>query len=192
MFSRKKSVPAADAGPAPTATAAGKGHPTPKRRDSQAARRRPLVADTKGLGREDKAKRRTARNKARQGMMRGDEAYLGARDKGPIKRYLRDVVDSRWNIGEILLPTMLLILVGSLIRVPGVQVAMFAAAYGLILFGLLDSILLWRRAKKKIPAMFGEEPPRGAASYVVLRAFQMRVSRVPRPAIQRGDEPRRR
>lgn len=193
MFSRKKSVPAADdAGLVTTTTSAGKGHPTPKRRDSEAARRRPLVPDTKGAGREQKAKRKAARHKSRQAMMRGDEAYLGERDKGPVKRYLRDLVDSRWNIGEILLPTMLLILVGSLIRVPGVQVAMFAAAYGLILFGVVDSIMLWRRAKKRIPEMFGQEPPRGSALYVVLRAFQMRRSRIPRPAIERGDEPRRR
>jgi hypothetical protein len=192
VFSRKKSEPVADAGPAPTTTRVGKGHPTPKRRDSEAARRRPLVADTRGASREDKAKRKVARAKSRQAMMRGDEAYLGPRDKGPVKRYLRDIVDSRWNIGEILLPTMLLILVGSLINVPGVQIAMFAAAYGLILFGLVDSIVLWKRTKAKIPQIFGEEPPRGSASYVVLRAFQMRRSRIPRPALERGDEPRRR
>jgi len=69
---------------------------------------------------------------------------------------------------------------------------MFAAAYGLILVGLVDSILLWRRTKAKIPEVFGEEAPRGSASYVVLRAFQMRMSRVPRPAVERGAELRRR
>lgn len=170
----------------------GKGHATPKRKASEAARRRPLVADSKGASREDKAKAKVARGKARAAMLRGDEAYLGPRDRGPIKRYLRDTVDRRWNIGEILLPTMLLILAGSLIRVQGVQLMMFAAAYGLILVGLLDSILLWKRTKAKIPEVFGEEAPRHSASYVVLRAFQMRMSRVPRPAVERGAELRRR
>lgn len=169
-----------------------KGRPTPKRKDQEAANRRPLVVDSKSMSREEKARRKAERAKARDAMLRGDEKYLGQRDRGPYKRFLRDAVDRRWNIGEILLPVMLIILAGSLINIPGVQLAMFGAAYALIAFGLIDSVLLWRRTKAKATEVFGEEPPRGSASYVVLRAFQMRMSRVPRPAVERGSELRRR
>lgn len=169
-----------------------KGRPTPKRREQEAANRRPLVADRTSLSKEDKRRRRAERSTVRAGMMRGEERYLGPRDKGPYKRFLRDAVDRRWNIGEILLPVMLLILAASLIRIPGVQLIMFVAAYGLIVLGLVDSILLWRRTKARATQVFGEEPPRGSASYVVLRAFQMRMSRIPRPTLSRGDELRRR
>ena len=169
-----------------------KGRPTPKRRDQEAANRRPLVADTKSMTREEKTRRKLERAKVREGMLRGEDKYLGQRDRGPYKRYLRDAVDRRWNIGEILLPVMLIILAASLVDISGVQLLMFAAAYALIFFGLVDSVLLWRRTKAKAIEVFGEEPPRGSASYVVLRAFQMRMSRVPRPAIQRGAELRRR
>lgn len=81
---------------------------------------------------------------------------------------------------------MLLILAASLVNVPGVQLAMFAGAYGLILFGLLDAILLWKRTKIAFVDEFSTAPPKGAASYVVLRSFQMRMSRVPRAQITRG------
>lgn len=39
---------------------------------------------------------------------------------------------------------------------------------------------------------FGDGPGRGSVMYVVMRAFQMRRSRMPRPAIARGAEVRRR
>ncbi len=171
---------------------ASKGRPTPKRKDSEAARRRPLVADSKGASKDVKQKRRLERAIARDGMLRGEEKYLAPRDRGPQRRYLRDAVDRRWNIGEVLLPTMLLILAASLVNVPGVQLAMFAGAYGLILFGLLDAVLLWRRTKVAFEDEFGTEPPKRSASYVVLRSFQMRMSRVPRAHVTRGTPLRRR
>ncbi|MGB3256563.1 MAG: DUF3043 domain-containing protein [Ornithinimicrobium sp.] len=186
-----------DAGPVRVGTSStqgtvGKGRPTPKRKDSEAARRRPLVADSRGASKDAKQKRRLDRAIARDGMLRGEEKYLAPRDRGPQRRYLRDAVDRRWNIGEVLLPTMLLILAASLVNVPGVQLAMFAGAYGLILFGLLDAVLLWRRTKVAFEDEFGTEPPKRSASYVVLRSFQMRMSRVPRAHVTRGTPLRRR
>ncbi len=171
---------------------AGKGRPTPKRKDSEAARRRPLVADSRGATKDEKQKRKLNRAIARDGMLRGEEKYLAPRDRGPQRRYLRDAVDRRWNIGEVLLPTMLLILAASLVNIPGVQLAMFAGAYGLILFGLLDAVLLWRRTKIAFTDEFGTDPPQRSASYVVLRSFQMRMSRVPRAQVTRGTPLRRR
>ncbi len=173
-------------------TTAGKGRATPKRRESQAALRRPLVADAKGATKEQKQKLKAKRAKAREGMLRGDQAYLAARDRGPEKRFLRDAVDRRWNIGEVLIPLMLLILAASLISVSYIQYIMFAGAYGLILFGLVDAILLWRRTRTAFVKTFDVDPPKGAASYVVLRSFQMRMSRVPRACVERGAELRRR
>lgn len=186
------SVPTEGAHSAGAHTTASKGRPTPKRRESQAALRRPLVADTKGASKEQKQKQKAKRLKAREGMLRGDQAYLAARDRGPEKRFLRDAVDRRRNIGEVLIPLMLLILAASLVSVSGIQYFMFAGAYGLILFGLVDAILLWRRTKTAFMETFRVDPPKGAASYVVLRSFQMRMSRVPRPAVERGDALRRR
>lgn len=164
-----------------------KNRPTPTRREREAAARRPLVGGNQKLSAEQKAKHRSERQKAREGMLAGDERYLGVRDKGPLKRYLRDSVDTRWNIGEVLLPLMVIILAMSFINAPWARVGLFVGAYGLILFGVLDTVLLWMRVKKRATAAFGEEPPKGSKSYVILRAFQMRGSRVPRPKIKRGE-----
>ncbi len=198
-FRKKSDAPvtslnnAVEDGPTSAAsTTAGKGRPTPKRRESQAALRRPLVADTKGATKEQKQKLKAKRAKAREGMLRGDQNYLAPRDKGPEKRFLRDAVDRRRNIGEVLIPLMLLILAASLISVSYIQYVMFAGAYGLILFGLVDAILLWRRTRTAFVKTFDVDPPKGAASYVVLRSFQMRMSRVPRAVVERGAELRRR
>lgn len=168
----------------------GKGRPTPKRKEAEAANRRPLVVDRKSMNAEQKAKARAERARIREAMLRGEERYLPARDKGPERRFLRDAVDRRWNIGEVLLPIMLLFLVITFL--PPLRGIAFIGVYGLILFGIVDSWLLWRRTKKAFVETFGEEPARGSAMYVVMRAFQMRNSRIPRPGVERGAELRRR
>ena len=169
-----------------------KGHATPKRREAEAANRRPLVSGTAGKSPEEKAKVRAERAKIREGMTRGEEKYLLERDRGPERRYLRDAVDVRWNTGEILLPAMILVLALSLVPMDWTRNYAVLAAYGLMIFGILDAWLLWRRTKKRFTAEFGHEPGRGSAWYVVLRSFQMRGSRVPRPGVERGSELHRR
>jgi hypothetical protein len=168
----------------------GKGRPTPRRREAEAANRRPLVQPTAGRSAEEKAKIRAERGRARDGMMRGEEKYLLERDRGPERRFLRDAVDRRWNVGEILLPAMVIVLAVSFLPYDWAR-STFVAAYGLILLGIFDGWLLWRRTKAQFVQTFGKEPGRGSAWYVVLRSFQMRASRVPRPAVARGEELRR-
>ena len=135
-----------------------------------------------------KAKVRADRAKVREAMLNGEERYLPARDRGPERRFLRDAVDRRWNIGEILLPAMIAVLAVSLLPFAWARGGTFLVAYALMLFGIIDCWLLWRRTKARFTQAFGEEPGKGSAWYVVLRAFQMRGSRIPRPAVSRGDE----
>ena len=170
----------------------GKGRPTPKRREAEAANRRPLVGAETSRSPEAKAKARAARAAAREAMLRGDERHLGPRDRGPERRFLRDAVDVRRSIGEFLLPVMITVLALSLIPNDTARIASFIVAYGLMLFAILDSWWLWRRVKRQFTEAFGHEPGRGSVWYVVLRAFQMRRSRIPRPAVERGAELRRR
>lgn len=170
----------------------GKGRPTPKRRDAERANRRPLVVDKKSMNAEQKAKVRADRAKAREAMLSGDERYLPARDRGPERRFLRDAVDRRWNVGEVLLPAMIAVLAVSLLPFDWARGGTFVVAYALMLFGIIDCWLLWRRTKARFTREFGQEPGKGSAWYVVLRAFQMRGSRIPRPAVSRGDELTRR
>ncbi|HEY8820904.1 MAG TPA: DUF3043 domain-containing protein [Dermatophilaceae bacterium] len=194
MFGRKK----APRNGAPSAITyadrpGAKNHPTPSRRDQEAARKRPLVpTDRKAAAGQSREANRVARAKQRAAMLSGDESALPARDKGPVKRYIRDVVDARWNLGEFMLPIMVLVLLLSAVPIFAPKLAslsslmVFVLVYGLIVTGALDAFLMWRRTKAKILAKFGQAPPRGSAMYAVIRAFQMRRSRLPRPQIARG------
>lgn len=172
-----------------------KNRPTPRRRDQQAARKRPLVpADRKAASAE--ARRRTQQDRARQrqAMLTGDEANLPAKDSGPVRRFLRDGVDSRVNMGEFLLPVMVVVLLisfaGSRVGNQGILLAVFALVYLLILLAVVDAVLLARRLRKKAAAQFGDNAiPRGAAMYTVTRAFQLRRTRLPRPVVKRGERP---
>ena len=124
------------------------------------------------------------------GCMGMSQSFGELPDRDEMVTFLRDAVDRRWNIGEVLLPIMLLFLV--ITFMPPLRGIAFIGVYGLILFGIVDSWLLWRRTKRVFTETFGAEPGRGSAMYVVMRAFQMRGSRIPRPAVERGAELRRR
>lgn len=193
VFGRKKSEqesPRQGSTAAPQTPAKGDGaknRPTPKRRDQEAARRRPLVQnDRKAARTADRAARREQAIKQRQAMMSGDDRHLPARDKGPVRRFVRDSVDARFNLGEVLLLLMLAVLVMSVLA-PRIATLFFLAVY--VIFGLavLDAVLHWRRTKAKVLAKFGAgTDTKGLAFYSVMRSFQMRRTRMPRPMVERG------
>lgn len=168
-----------------------KNRPTPKRREQEAARKKPLVVtDRKAARQADRLKRRESSAKMREAMLTGDDRHLPARDKGPERRFIRDYVDARWNLGEFMLPVMLVVLALSFIRLPWAQLSVFVLVYGLLLVAVGDAFLMWRRLKKSLAAKFGADGvPKGAVMYAVMRAFQMRRSRMPRPLVKRGEYP---
>src|SRR5476649_2244831 len=74
---------------------APKGHATPTRKQREAARKRPLVGDKSPESRAiSKEQQRAQRERARIGFANGEEKYLPMRDRGPQKRFIRDIVDS--------------------------------------------------------------------------------------------------
>lgn len=189
VFSRKKPAPELEPTPVVEARPGAKNRPTPKRRDQEAANRRPLVGDSRAVSADVKARQKSERAKAREGMLRGDDRYLTSRDQGPVKRFLRDMVDARWNIGEFLLPLMLVVLMLMLLggNNPQAQILILPVVYGVMAVGIMDAWLLARRAKRRVAEEFGTEAPKGTSMYVALRSMQMRMSRVPRPQIKRGE-----
>ncbi len=199
MFGRKKTEEA----PAPVVQErpGAKNRPTPKRREAEAARRKPLVpTDRKAAAKADKEKLRAERVRQREALASGDETHLPARDAGPHKRFVRDVVDGRRNIGEYYL--YLALVAVALVIVPGVigldpnQVAQVQLVSTLVLWGTVlvvgsDSYLLSRVIKRSLRARFGDDVTmRGLVSYGVLRSFQIRRLRLPKPVVQRGQPPR--
>ncbi|KQR16400.1 DUF3043 domain-containing protein [Cellulomonas sp. Leaf334] len=173
----------------PPPTDAGKGRPTPKRKVSEAANKRPLVAPaTKKASRERAKAQRDIEYRA---MQTGDERNMPAKDRGPVRRFIRDSVDARWNLGEFFLPVAAVFLVLQF-ALSQTTIAIYAilALYVYIIAAVLDAWLMWRGLKKRLVAKFGiEQMPRGAAMYAVLRAFQIRPSRMPKPQVKHGQRP---
>ncbi|GAB6897848.1 DUF3043 domain-containing protein [Kineosporia succinea] len=181
----------------------GKGRPTPTRRESEARNKRPLIGAPpapKGATKEERkaakeARRAAAREervKAREGMNRGDERFLPARDKGPARRYVRDYIDARRNIGEYFLPVALISLVMGMVNVPALRLVSLVVLYGFVLVVAVDSYLLRKRIQKKVDAKFEGRSGSGAAgagTYGMMRALQFRRGRMPRPLVNRGEFP---
>lgn len=181
----------ADAADPADPTGAGKGRPTPKRKVSQQANKRPLVpADRRAAYKANRAKQREARARTNQAMLTGDERYLPARDRGPVRRYVRSVVDARWNLAEFFLPASLLIVLVVLFAGdrPVFALVAIVSIYVFVLAAVVDTFIMSRSVKRRVLAKFGEVP-RGTLMYAAMRAFQMRRTRLPRPTVKRGERP---
>ena len=169
-----------------------KNRPTPKRKDQEAARRQPLVvADRKQAKKLDRAKRNEQMYRTRQAMLTGDESGLPARDKGPVRRYIRDHIDARWNLAEFMLPVMLIVLALGFLRTNEILFFVTILTYAILLTAIVDTLLMWRGLRKRLTAKFGEEAAKakGNGMYAAMRAFQLRRSRMPRALVKRGEYP---
>ena len=69
-----------------------KGRPTPKRKDAESARKVSSLAPARS--KEEKARQKSATRAARMAQraayLRGDENALPSRDRGPVKRFVRN------------------------------------------------------------------------------------------------------
>ncbi|RWZ51823.1 DUF3043 domain-containing protein [Labedella phragmitis] len=171
--------------------AAGKGRPTPTRKEREAANKRPLVpGDRKLAAKEARAKMAEAREKARVGYAAGDERFLPARDRGPQKKFIRDYVDARFNVGEFLIPIMFAVILLTLIPSAEVQVYAMLVIWAFFLLALVDVFLLGRRLRKRLAEKFGESKvERGVRWYAAMRSLQLRVLRLPKPQVKRRQFP---
>jgi hypothetical protein len=168
-----------------------KGRPTPKRRDSEKRRRQPYdaPANKREAYKRQRSRIKSSRRDQREALARGDERALPVRDRGPVKRYVRDYVDCRRNIGGLFMPGALLLLLLSATN-PGIQ-AIATFAYILLIVALIiDSTLMSRRVKRVVTERFGDEETKGVGMYAVMRALQFRRLRMPKPAVKPGDTPR--
>ncbi|MFD8305554.1 DUF3043 domain-containing protein [Streptomyces sp. NPDC059690] len=170
---------------------APKGRPTPKRSEAQSQRR--SVANT-STSRKDAAKRqredrRAALERQRQALAGGDERYLPARDKGPVRKFARDWIDSRFNVAEFFLPMAVVILVLSVVRVASLQNIALLLWLVVIVLIVLDSFVSGIRLRKALGERFPDHNRKGAVAYGLMRSLQMRRLRLPKPQVKRGERP---
>jgi hypothetical protein len=188
---------------------APKGRPTPKR--NQSARKRGPVAPApmtaaearrrrKELGqpkltreerKTERVERRAATAERRERMMAGEDDYLLPRDKGPVRRYVRDIVDSRRNLLGLFMPAALA-LVFVMLSVPSLKVQQLISPAMLVLVVLMaiDGFILGRKANRLVDEKFPKNTETGwkLGFYAASRASQLRRMRAPRPQVNRGDK----
>jgi hypothetical protein len=192
VFGRKKeaaNAPETIDQPAEANRGPGKGTPTPRRKDQEAARKRPLVPnDRKAAKESSRQAAQEERIRMRQAMDTGEERYLPLRDKGPQKRFVRDFVDARWVLGEFLIIFALIFVLLSFVRDLNVQAFILVGFWVLLGLVAVDAFILGRQLKSRLVAKFGEVE-RGAIWYGVMRGLQLRRMRLPKPQVKRGQYP---
>ncbi len=165
-----------------------KGRPTPKRSEAQARRRTPVVApaNRKEAARLARQQMRDRRRLARAALASGDERHLPPRDAGPVRRYVRDFVDSRRNVGGLFLPVALLVFASSLVPTPALRVGGYLLWLVMFLALIADSIYVATVVRRRAAARFPGETTRGAGLYAAMRGMQIRRLRLPPPRVARG------
>ncbi|WP_344529267.1 DUF3043 domain-containing protein [Streptomyces albiaxialis] len=170
---------------------APKGRPTPKRSEAQNQRRSlaKAPANRKEAAKRQREARRADMAKQREALASGDERFLPPRDKGPVRRFARDFVDSRWSVAEFFLPMAVIILVLSML--PSLQLKNISLLLWLVVIVMiiLDSVGIAVRLKKRLREKYPDEPKRGAVAYALMRTLQMRRMRLPKPQVSRGEKP---
>lgn len=173
----------------------GKGRPTPSRREAEARKRGPALPPPKNQRealrrmRGNKAERRQESARRRERMLAGDEKYLLPRDRGPVKAYVRDVVDSRRNVAGLFMPLALLVVLVILVPSPAVQQYVSLLSMAMLMMMLAEGVLLGRIVNRGVRARFpdAKASPLGLGFYALTRATQLRRLRVPKPRVGYGD-----
>src|SRR3954451_17239325 len=156
---------------------AGKGRPTPKRREAQKRRRGPVPTNKKEAAAQRRTQARESRQLQRQALLSGDERHLPPRDAGPAKRLARDVVDSRFTLGQVFFGMILVVLVASL-AIPKdyrtVLAAVTALSFLAVILVFLDSLRIGRRAKAMVTTAYDAKSAYGVTAYAPIRSMQPR------------------
>ncbi|WUJ68624.1 DUF3043 domain-containing protein [Kribbella soli] len=194
MFRRSKSETDTTVPAEPQGKAGGKGRPTPSRRDAEAARK---AAFKKPRNRKEasairREKVRTERSKMQSAMQTGDDRYLPAADKGPVRRFARDYVDARYSVMEFALPILLVVSLVGVVFSP--QFPWLAGMVNLLFLAMIlliaaDWFLLTAGLRKQVGLKYPKESTKGLGFYAVRRTMQMRRWRLPKPMVKRGERP---
>jgi DUF3043 family protein len=171
--------------------AQGKGRATPKRKEAEAARKKRMTPprnkrEASALHRERVKEQRGKQREALAGA--GDDRYLPTRDQGPVKKLIRNYIDSRRTIGEFLIPVFLVMFLASIVLSSITQYFGTVAWVAVLVLLGLDSIRVMRGLRKEITERFGAAEARGITMYALMRSWQMRRLRLPKATVRPGDK----
>ncbi|HET9256210.1 MAG TPA: DUF3043 domain-containing protein [Pseudonocardiaceae bacterium] len=174
---------------------AGKGKPTPTRREAEGRKRGPAPPpprtqrEAAARMRGTKEERRAEAAQRRERMLAGDEKYLLPRDRGPVRAYVRDLVDSRWHLAGSFMPLAFGVVVINFVPSPATQWLVTLASAAMLLAIIIEGVFLGRMVNRRVRERFPKATDSGASLgfYAMTRATQLRRLRVPKPRVKRGD-----
>jgi hypothetical protein len=180
----------------------GKGKATPKRREAEAKRRGPVAPppttmreamkrnkELRKANPQSKEDRRSEAKVRRERMMAGDDKYLLPRDRGPVKAYVRDLVDSRRNLLGLFMPLAILVFLALLVPLPQVQSYITLLCTAMLLVMAIEGVVNGRKIARLVRERYPKETANGRSVgwYAFVRASQIRRLRVPKPRLKPGD-----
>jgi hypothetical protein len=183
---RRKSAPATTAteiAPKP----GGKGRPTRSRKEAEAENKaRAKTPRSRRGGSRDQRAQNAAR--MREALRTGDERYLPARDKGPVRRFVRDFVDSRISFAELALPLVIICFVPSFVgSTTAVQLANEILMVMIVVIAV-NLVFLRLKLGRELARRFPGQSTRGLTWYMCSRALQLRFIRAPRSQVRIGQQ----
>ncbi|MGH3279494.1 MAG: DUF3043 domain-containing protein [Trebonia sp.] len=185
------------------AAEAGKGRPTPKRREAEADRYRTITGSTtsgrgpvkapdpkRKLTPEEKTKAREDQAKQRHAMMRGEDWALGPRDRGQAKKLTRDYVDAHRRPMEFYMYALILLIIALVTGGSHSSLSLYMQDFliAIILVIVVDAYLLRRSVIKLVQERLPNESTRGLAFYGIMRGLQIRRFRTPAARVKPGDK----
>ena len=170
---------------------APKGRPTPSRKEAEAARKQALRVpkDPKQAKAAERERARESRLRQAEALRGGDERYLPARDQGPAKKFVREWVDTRFQLQSYFLVLALVILLSGpiqrIFKLTTVAMANIRAIETALLLAMLITtagtyFIIGRAVRRQFPDPVDNK---GAALYGMLRSAMPRRMRQPRPVV---------
>ncbi|SDL83848.1 Protein of unknown function [Corynebacterium mycetoides] len=147
----------------------------------------------KAYKKKQRDERRAANRDIQAKMDAGDERYLMDRDKGEVRRYVRDWVDSRYFLNNWVMPIALVILVLTFaVSFTTPQVAQVISFITLVfmLTIIAEAFIIGRAANNAVKRKFpgSGETGFGLGMYAFSRATQPRGWRSPKPQVTAGSK----
>lgn len=181
LFKKKDDAVESAAAPVTPSSHRKKEGPTPSRKEAEAARKarvNPTLSKKERRRRESEAERRDRMEVA------------GRRDSDPGRTLMRDVVDSKFRLGEIVMPVLLLVLAASLFLGQNAALAngVMILFYLIVLAVFVDLIMMWRQFTKLLAERLPGQSRSGLFFYGMNRTLQIRRWRIPAPRVKRGDK----
>ncbi|OOC56980.1 hypothetical protein NOSIN_04710 [Nocardiopsis sinuspersici] len=176
-----------------------KGVPTPKRRESEVAPRKPLKAPETRKEAYRAYRERLERQRgsgargssAPKGVPKDEARHYRQQDMGEARAFARDFVDSRRSASEFFLPFSVLIVALLFVNNPVFQVGVAYVAWPLMMVTIIaEGVLVGRTVKKRATEYFPGDPTvKGIGMYAAMRQLQFRRLRLPKPRLKVREDP---